>query len=276
MSLAPADIRFDRFREADTEPFLALAAQEDWICDRWEFDFLLRSFPGGCLVARAGTAPVAFVTAIGYGTSGWIGNLLVRTDVRGRGIGGGLMERALAALAAAGAETVWLTASEAGRPIYERLGFATVDTIWRWVGTGCAGECHRPLTPSLAALESVDAAGWGEARGELLRATAGRGEVVGDERGFLVSQPCGGGVQLGPWGCADGAPTTQLLAEARKRAGRDVRVFLDSPARNTAAAALLAAHAFGVTGTNLLMRRGPDPGYRPDRVFALGSMGSMG
>jgi hypothetical protein len=156
------------------------------------------------------------------------------------------------------------------------LGFSTVDTIRRWVGTGCAGACRLPLTPSLSTLETADAAGWGEVRGALLRATAGRGEVIGDDRGFLVSQPCGDGLQVGPWGSMDETSAAPLFAEARKRAGAGVRMFLDSPERNRTAAGLLADHAFGVKGSNLLMRRGPDPGYRPDRVFALGSMGSMG
>jgi len=275
LSRQPA-IRFDRFRESDTEPFLSLAAGEKWICDRWEFEFLLRAFPAGCLVARAGATPIAFVTAIGYGGSGWIGNLLVQSAFRGRGVGASLMELALDALAAAGAETVWLTASDAGRPIYERLGFRTVDTIRRWVGTGCACACHHPLTPSLALLEAADAAGWGEVRGTLLQATAGRGEVIGDDHGFLVSQPCRDGLQVGPWGSTDGASAAQLFTAARERAGEGVRMFLDVPERNRVATDLLTDHAFGVMGTNLLMRRGPDPGYCPDRVFALGSMGSMG
>ncbi len=276
MPPSPHDIRFDRFRENDTETFLALAAEEKWICDRWEFDFLLHAFPSGCLVARDGNEPVAFVTAIGYGKSGWIGNLLVQAGYRGRGIGAGLMELALEALAASGVTTVWLTASEAGRPIYERLGFVTVDTIRRWVGTGSAGECRQAPTPSPATLEAADAAGWGEMRGALLRATAGRGELIGDDHGFLVSQPCGDGLQVGPWGCTDAPSAPLLFTAARERAGTGVRMFLDVPERNRSATDLLTAHAFGVMGTNLLMHRGPDPGYRPDRVFALGSMGSMG
>ena len=126
----------DRFRHEDLTDFLTLAAKENWICGRWELDFLLRHFPQGCLAMRIDDAPVAFITAIKYGTSGWIGNLVVSKDLRGKGIGSALMGKALAALLEAGARTVWLTASEAGRFIYERLGFDAIDAVKRWYGSG--------------------------------------------------------------------------------------------------------------------------------------------
>lgn len=52
-------MHIDLFNYDDIEPFLALAATEGWVCDRWEFDFLLRSFPSGCLVARCDAVPAA-------------------------------------------------------------------------------------------------------------------------------------------------------------------------------------------------------------------------
>ena len=48
-------------------------------------------------------------------------------EARGAGIGGRLVE---AALAAGGRETAWVVADDEGlaRPLYERLGF---ETVWR-------------------------------------------------------------------------------------------------------------------------------------------------
>src|SRR5512147_3174250 len=126
----------DFFRNEDVDTFLALAAEEQWICGRWELDFLLRRFPDGCLAARLDDGPIAFVTAMKYGESGWIGNLVVRDDQRGKGIGSGLMVKSLQTLMDAGARTVWLTASEKGRPVYEGLGFRAIDRIGRWFGKG--------------------------------------------------------------------------------------------------------------------------------------------
>ena len=72
----------DLFRDDDTAEFLTLAAGEGWITDQWELDVLRATLPQGCLVRRIGTIPVAFITALRYDRSGWIGNLLVSQEQR--------------------------------------------------------------------------------------------------------------------------------------------------------------------------------------------------
>src|SRR6266516_6587956 len=124
-------MRIDAFGHDDIDGFLSLAVAEGWICGRWEFEFLFRSFPQGCLVAREAELPIGYVTSIRYGESGWVGNLLVRKECRGKGVGTALMKQALAALSEAGAGTTWLTASREGKPIYESLGFAEVGVMNR-------------------------------------------------------------------------------------------------------------------------------------------------
>ena len=37
-------MRIEPFRGDDIEPFLKLAAEEGWLAEPWEFEFLLRSF----------------------------------------------------------------------------------------------------------------------------------------------------------------------------------------------------------------------------------------
>jgi GNAT superfamily N-acetyltransferase len=75
------------------------------------------------LVALAGGEVVGTAVATSYGRSGWIGHVFVRPDQRGRGLGTTLTAAALAQLQAAGCETILLASTEAGRHIYERLGF---------------------------------------------------------------------------------------------------------------------------------------------------------
>ena len=96
------------FFETDLDPFLALAKEEGWICDRWEFEFLLENFPQGCFVCREKGTALGYITSVKYGKSGWIGNLLVHPDARRRGIGRWLMESAVAGLLRSGVETVFL------------------------------------------------------------------------------------------------------------------------------------------------------------------------
>ncbi len=268
-------MQIDRFRHEDIEPFLALAASEGWVCDRWEFEFLLAQFPSGCLTARWEGKLVGCVTSIKYDTSGWIGNLIVSREYRGQGVGSALMERALEALDKAGAATVWLTASKQGKPIYERLGFMVVDVINRWVGQGIWGVSTEPAAVSRDALLAIDTAGWGDSRDSIIDAAVRRGRIYHAGESFLVSQSCSGGMQLGPWGGLDRRAST-LLDDALLEAGKGVKVLLDVPIRNTEQTALLMGKGFSIRGSTLLMYRGTLPAYAPESIYALASMGSMG
>jgi len=268
-------MRIDAFRQDDIDGFLALAAAEEWICGRWEFEFLFRAFPHGCLVAREAELPVGYVTSIKYGESGWVGNLLVRKECRGKGVGTALMKQALAALSEAGATRAWLTASREGKPIYESLGFTTVDVVNRWVGEGIDGKCPVREALSRAEILAIDQAGWGDRRDALIYVVRGRGQVWGSRDAFLVSQPCADGIQLGPWGGMDRGAQL-LMDDALVGAGRGTRVFLDAPIRNTGQTSLLLGMGFSIRGSTLLMCRGEASAYKPERVFALASMGSMG
>jgi GNAT superfamily N-acetyltransferase len=269
-------MQIDRFRQDDVNDFLVLAAEEGWICYRWEFEFLLRSFAQGCLVARVADAPVAFITAIKYEKSGWLGNLLVRSDLRGKGIGSTLLKKSLMALVNAGTRTVWLTASDAGKAIYEQLGFIAIDTIKRWRGTvtGAAAEGVSPY--SRDDILAMDRAGWGDMRESILAEVIQRGKVAANGGGFLISQHTADGVQLGPWGAAGRETAGELLDEALAGAGGETRVFLDVPVRNVEAATLLHSRSFSIRGSTALMFLGEMPVYDPSRIYALASMGSMG
>ncbi|WP_298434168.1 GNAT family N-acetyltransferase [Geobacter sp.] len=263
------------FSGEDIPAFLALADAEGWLCDRWEFDFLLGAFPGGCFTLTEGDEAVAFVTSVRYGESGWIGNLIVDDARRGRGYGTLLMHRAFDALLAAGAKTVWLTASVAGRPLYERMGFREADRVVRWRGTGQSGPHPGEEPVRLEEMARLDRAGWGDDRQSLIAAVAARGTVLRNGGGFLVLQPFGDGFQVGPWG-GEGKRAAELLAQARLLAGEGRGMFLDAPAGNDPGAALLAGSGFAPAGTTSLMYAGAEPAYLPARIFALATMGSMG
>ena len=266
--------RCQPFATGDIDPFLALAQGEGWLCDRWEFDFLLRSFPQGCYAYREGDDTLGYVTSVSYGRSGWIGNLMVRPELRKRGIGRELMQRAVSALLAAGVKTVWLTASEQGAGLYRKLGFAPIDSIQRWSGKGTINLDSRAANLEIESLRAMDRVGWGDWREALLNATCGRGRLYASSGGFLCCQQWHFGVQIGPWGSLIGNQAGQLLDQALT-AG-DETVFLDVPAGNFAAGTLLAKRGFTVTGSNLLMYLGDDPPYRPGNIYALASMGSIG
>ncbi len=263
------------FNNGDIPAFLALAAAEGWVSDPWEFSFVMGTFPRGCLAVEYGTA-VAFVTAARYTLSGWIGNLIVAKGFRGRGYGSRLMGRALDELLAAGVKTVWLTASEQGRPLYEKMGFREIDSVVRWRGTATGGGKRGGDPLHLDELATLDRAGWGDDRSGLLAAVAARGMVMRERGGFVAVQPCDGGFQAGPWSAVDEGVAERLLDRARSCPGRGEQVLLDVPARNVRAARILTGAGFTAVGRTVLMYSGAPPAYDPDRIFALATMGSIG
>lgn len=262
------------FCNEDIGNFLSLAADEGWISDAWEVEFLRKNFPAGCLACRNKGIPVAFLTSIKYELSGWIGNLIVRKEWRGQGLGSALLDRALEVLDEAGVQTVWLTASASGRPLYERRGFTAIDTVNRWQGAGriLAGDRNGNFCRIMA----LDEAGWGDRRESLIRATLERGSVSILPGGFLVRQSCGDATQIGPWCSRNPRSAASLLERAIVPTTGGSHVFLDVPEENRHASKLLGETGFAIQSSSTLMYRGEKPDYAPERIYALASMGSMG
>lgn len=266
------------FRQRHIPDFLSAAAMEGWISDPWEFHFLLKNFPQGCWVARTGERPAGFITAACFGSSGWIGNLLVRKEMRGKGVGQELFRRALDALDDAGAGTVWLTASSDGEPLYRKFGFTAMDHITRWQRSGMSVAPFRQCLNEYVFddMEEVDRLGWGDRRTTLLAAVSQRGHVVQEPGGFCVLQQTGGCVQVGPWGCVKQDAAARLLLQAVAAAPSGADIVLDAPEANDDAMRLLAENGFTARGRTTLMCRGRRPVYNSRNIYALASLGSMG
>jgi ribosomal protein S18 acetylase RimI-like enzyme len=269
MTIAP-------FLREDLDHFMSMAQAERWIVDAWEFDFLLGTFPQGCFCARDKADRVTgFVTSLRHDRSGWIGNLIVSPGSRGSGIGKRLFLKAREVLYEAGVQTIWLTASKAGRPLYEKHGFSCIDSIIRWIGLGNGSHSSgvdSGATPDL----SIDRLGWDDNRERLLSATAARGRVQACNDGFTVIQPCNKSVQIGPFAALHTGSAGMLLANALASIPPAVEIYIDAPARNEEGTALLQQLGFRKQGANELMYAGRRPAYRPECIYGLASMGSMG
>ncbi|MDA8413226.1 MAG: GNAT family N-acetyltransferase [Desulfobacteraceae bacterium] len=269
------------FRKQDIGPFLRLAEAENWVAESWELEFLLAEFSEGCFAARTADGRTAgFVTSLRHGRSGWIGNLIVSPEHRGQGIGEKLFANARDALRAAGVETVWLTASKAGQPLYEKFGFNRIDTIIRWKGTGRQRHAEHgagaPGDNPVPVLDDIDGRAWGDRRAALLSATASRGELISRDAGFIVVQPCGDARQIGPFAAPDDATADILLKDALHTISLGTRVFLDAPASNRSALRLFNRRRMHISGSNVLMYSGVKPAYRPEYIYGLATMGSCG
>ena len=269
------------FRTDDIVPFVKLATAEGWVAEPWEFEFLLSEFPQGCFTAREYNGePAGYVTSLRHERSGWIGNLIVSKEKRGQGGGKRLFASALHALKSADVETFWLTASKSGQSLYEKYGFIGIDSINRWVGTG-RGQGGAHDVPSekdtvVGLAYDLDSQSWGDRRSQLLDVTARRGVIRGDASGFLVQQPCGNAVQLGPFSALNTSAAERLFEDAVNAIASVTKVLLDAPASNGTADRLYSRNNMRIAGSNVLMYAGTKPEYRPELIHGLATMGSCG
>jgi GNAT superfamily N-acetyltransferase len=180
---------------------------------------------------------IAAAAAITYGTHGFVGNVMVRSEARRSGLGRSVMQAALDWLRDRGTAVVELDATPEGRPLYERLGFAGTQTDW--VIHSPVGDRERFKLKQLSAqvalreveadcvteIAHLDGQTFGGDRIELLRRVlCGGGSRLYTARdasealvGFLMARPLEGeesAVRLGPWVATSPAVAASLLLHA--------------------------------------------------------------
>jgi GNAT superfamily N-acetyltransferase len=269
---------FVRPGDADWREFLAVAGAEGWRVPATELALYQGPLADSALALRWQGRFAGLVTFVHHGASAWIGNLIVRPDWRERGFGKLLLEQSLRCLAEKKAASVWLTASEAGFPLYQRRGFDTVGRVERWVlaGGGAGQLAESAGEPMAEALRMADARAWGGRRFLLdLLLGDGRLFVCGPSLALLQREP---GLQiLGPW-FSDGAGEDdhrQLLAAAAASARPGEELVADVLA-GALPPRILQQAGFTLQGSSRLMVKGDAAGIDLDRLVSFASLGSMG
>lgn len=231
--------------DADLPRAAALSRLVGWNQVERDWALFLRHGEGRALDdgqdALAATAAV-----IRYGADlAWISMVLVRPDMRRRGIATTLMRWAVGALG--GTRCAALDATPAGREVYRRLGFRDGWGFARWAlpaslpalpGTRPLAEADRP------ALLALDAVAFGAPRAALLHDFAARQPaaafVARDGAGFVLARDGARGPQIGPVVAEDDATARALIAAAR--AALPGTVVLDLPDARHGLAGWLRAH----------------------------------
>ena len=135
---------------ADVEPVAArLPPRRSWGDRRLNLEFVTPTPETRPFVADAGGRVVGTSVLSVNGSVGWIGTVWVDPAWRRRGIGLDLTRATIDEAEAAGCRTLVLVATEAGRPLYERLGFE-VQTWYRILQIdGLDGAAADPAHPAL-------------------------------------------------------------------------------------------------------------------------------
>jgi hypothetical protein len=269
---------FRQPNQSDWEIFSRLACAENWKVPHSEMQLLKGPWAGYVRVLDDDKF-CGLVTSVSYESSAWIGNLIVPRNLRGKGYGSQLFKSTLAGLVEQGLQSVWLTASDQGRSIYEKECFVEVDRIERWVLQPSRPARAFPLKneSSCEKLLRADRLAWGENRNLLLSALCNDGKVCAVDDAIALLQP-GPDLQIiGPW-YAQGATHhahRELLKMMLAAADPDLPVVVDLLA-SSPLPALCASAGFQCIGQTSLMVYGATGSIDLKSMVCLASLGSVG
>jgi hypothetical protein len=166
-----------------------------WNQTRHDWERYLRLAPDGCFGIECDDVLAASATVMCYGEDlAWIGMVLTLPQFRGRGFARQLTQTCIDV---AGNRPTRLDASDAGRPLYESLGFVAECAIDRW-----RREPSPPPKPPAVSPLRIDPAYdnevFGADRSALLSDLAQEGGASFDSA-YALERPGSNAAFLGPW-----------------------------------------------------------------------------
>jgi GNAT superfamily N-acetyltransferase len=270
-----ADFQLRPMVPGDVDAAVALALAQGWRNRSLFYEFVLRVPTAQAMVAVADGRLLATGLATPNGPVGWLGAIVVAEEMRGRGIGRAMTEDLMRRLRAVGCETISLEATDAGRPMYERIGFR-LATWYHQLQADHFDE--RPLPPpgshvrplrraDLPAVFVLDRLATGEDRSAALEVLAEAGGWALDRddspAGFLLPSERAYGVVIAPRP-EDGI---YLLDLHRFLVPPGAHVRAGVPHEHEAGWRELQARGWQETWRAPRMLLGPDVSWRPDWIW---------
>jgi len=236
----------------ERQQVLAWAAEDGWNPGRNDAAAMGTLDSNGLLHCLFEGKPAGFIGAVSYAHDyAVIGLYMVRPAYRGRGVGAALWRAAFAHL---GERNIAVDGDPNHRESYETYGFKPVHTIRRFQGRGGG---HRPVDAvdlrvfSFERVAKYDRQLYGANRPQFLdhwthqdgATSVGVISTQGIIAGYGTVRPCHNGYQIGPL-YADHPGEATFMMDALLAAVYDQPVFIDVPADNPEALALMDAHNF--------------------------------
>jgi predicted N-acetyltransferase YhbS len=259
---------------ADVEPVAAAILRENWGDRRLNLEFATSHPSSRPFVAEADGAIVGTGVTSLNGSVAWIGTIWVEPPWRRRGVGMALTQATIDAGEAAGCRTFVLVATEAGRRLYERIGFE-VQSWYRIIEAPGLGDERidpriRPYRPSdLEPMGRLASAATGEDRTHLLAAFAAPETAQclirddGSLGGFVVRAPWGGASTIAPR-LEDGEA---ILHGRRAGRGPDHRVRAGLLAENEAGLERLLSTGWSESWSAPRLIRGEPIHWQPEAIW---------
>jgi GNAT superfamily N-acetyltransferase len=266
-------VRIRNLGPADHARCIAICSDRGWIPQGPQWSLTLAESDTFGIDAPDGDGLAGVVVLTRYGASlAAIGMMVVATRYGGRGLGRALMEHALDAV---GPATVFLTATQMGRPLYAKLGFTPIGRSATYRGEfrsrpGAAAGSRVAGEDDLRAILEVDKAAFGADRGFLLRRFADgfAREIRVREGGYAAAWDSGAYTTIGPVVAPAAADAEALIGDLAAGISGTIRVDTDPDAAELPG--WLEASGLARTGETTFMAYGewPPPG-QIDHIRAL-------
>jgi GNAT superfamily N-acetyltransferase len=258
---------------ADLDAAMALSREAGWNQTREDWARMLALTPQGCFGVDCDDRLVATSTTYCYGSElAWIGMVLTAADYRGRGLARATMHAAIDFARSRDVAWIKLDATDMGRPLYEKLGFAAEYAVERWL---------RPAAPASGALvdacrpsPTLDREAFGADRSELLMSLAPIEAASISARAFAMGRPGTKAAYFGPCVSRSVDDAAKLLDWFLSRHAHE-QVFWDLIEPNFDAYALARTRGFNPVRRLARMALAGRPSVapfveRPELVYALG------
>jgi GNAT superfamily N-acetyltransferase len=265
-------------RPADLDGALAANDAVGWRDRRVLFEFYGARADSALFVAEVGgeIAGTGGATIFpGASPTGWVHGIVVRPEYQRTGLGARLTETSIEWLRTRSAGAVLLLATDAGRPVYERLGFTAGERYgsftWPTTGPDPAATVEPMHAGHLSAVLALDREASGQDRSGFVTSLATSGWVAtcgGEVAGFHLACPWGGGPTIAR-DAASGLALLRWAASMAKRPSRGPGL----PEGNAAAVQYLAG--LGITASRYVTRMwlGTPPAWRAEMIFGVFNFG---
>jgi GNAT superfamily N-acetyltransferase len=277
-----APYRIDTMTRGDLDLVVSWAAEEGWNPGRHDADAFFTADPNGFLIGRLGDEPIASISVVRYGASfGFLGFYIVRPEHRGQGYGLAIWNAGMAYLEG---RTVGLDGVVAQQGNYRKSGFELAHVNLRHQGTAPGQPVDDPAIVALASVRSAainayDRPFFADDRTEFLRAWLALPGAIGlgiahhgNLGGYGVARPSQTGYRIGPLFADTPEFAERLFSTLVGQIPAGEPYFLDIPATNPNAPALVARHGLTPMFETARMYKGKAPELPMDRWYGVTSL----
>lgn len=258
------------------------AAQEGWNPGLHDAEAFHAADPEGFLVGLIADEPVAVISAVRYERHfGFVGFFIVRPALRGCGFG---MQIWRAAMERLSGRTIGLDGVPAQQENYRKSGFGLAHRNVRYQGLAAAGDtrnashCISLQNLPFAEVAAYDRQFFPAERAAFLQSwvslpqSFALGAVEGSRLvGYGVIRPCRQGYKIGPLFADTPAIAQMLFDELMASISVGAPIFLDVPANNPAAIALVRRQGMQPVFETARMYKGPAPDLALAHTYGITS-----